>query len=76
MAPPLTAAGAGVVVQAAIAIGVTAFAVAVPPFVTASVVVNTWCVLTCVALGVRVAPSDGGVWTVTLALTVPVDSTF
>ncbi|HVP67809.1 MAG TPA: hypothetical protein VMT17_11160 [Anaeromyxobacteraceae bacterium] len=68
VAPPATAAAAGVPVQEAIAIGVTAFAAAVPPFFTASVAVKTWPVFTVVALGVSVAVRLAACWTVTLAV--------
>ncbi|HVP67807.1 MAG TPA: hypothetical protein VMT17_11150 [Anaeromyxobacteraceae bacterium] len=74
MAPPATAAAAGVAVQAGSATGVTAFAPAVPLFFTARVAVNTWFVLTVVALGVSVAESAAAVWTVMDAVTVPVEA--
>ncbi|HXJ79008.1 MAG TPA: hypothetical protein VMS64_10035 [Candidatus Methylomirabilis sp.] len=74
MAPPATAAAAGVPVQALIAAGVTAFAVAVPPFFTARVAVKTWLVSAVVRLGVSVAVSVAGDCTVTEAVAVPVES--
>jgi len=74
VAPPATAAAAGVVLQEGIATGVTAFAFAVPLFFTARVAVKTWPVFTVLALGVSVADSEAGACTVTVAVTVPVES--
>ncbi|HXJ79002.1 MAG TPA: hypothetical protein VMS64_10005 [Candidatus Methylomirabilis sp.] len=54
------------------ATGVTALAVAVPLFFTASVAVKVCPVLTVVALGVSVAVSVPAACTVTVAVTVPV----
>ena len=73
MAPPATAAAAGVEVQEEMATGVTPFAPAVPLFFTARVAVNDWPVLTVRALGVSVAESEAAAWTVMVPeLTVPV----
>jgi hypothetical protein len=55
-------------VQEEMATGVTAFAVAVPLFVTASVAVKDWPVSTVVLLGVSVAFNAPAAWTVTGAL--------
>jgi uncharacterized membrane protein len=70
VAPPPTAAAAGVPVQPVTAAGVTAFAWVVPLFLTASVAVNTWPVLTVAALGVKVPASAAAVWTATVAVAV------
>ena len=72
MAPPATAAAAGVVVQEDMATGVTAFTATLPPFVTARVALKLWPVSTVVLLGVRVAVKEPAACTVTDAVAVPV----
>ncbi|HXJ79009.1 MAG TPA: hypothetical protein VMS64_10040 [Candidatus Methylomirabilis sp.] len=66
--PPATAAAAGVPVQEEMATGVTPLAAAPPLFFTARVAVNTWPVLTVVALGVSVAVMAAAAWAVTPVL--------
>ncbi|HVP67805.1 MAG TPA: hypothetical protein VMT17_11140 [Anaeromyxobacteraceae bacterium] len=75
VAPPAMSWAAGVPVQAAMAFGCTPVAVAPPEFLTESVAVKTCPVLTVEALGVSVAARLGGVWTVTVAVALPVETT-
>ncbi|HVP67810.1 MAG TPA: hypothetical protein VMT17_11165 [Anaeromyxobacteraceae bacterium] len=74
VAPPATVAAAGVVPQDEIAVGVTEFTAAVPVFVTESVTVKVWFWSAVGRLGVSVAVNAPGVWTVTEAVAVPVET--